>query len=53
MAEFYTDFESLEKFLKLHQKEVFSRNVQEICTFFTFTHVRLTCSADNFFNRFE
>jgi hypothetical protein len=26
-----------------------SKNVTEICTFFTFTHVRQTCFAYNFF----
>jgi hypothetical protein len=31
------------------QKKVISKNVTEICTFFTFTHVRQTCFAYNFF----
>jgi hypothetical protein len=33
----------------MHQKKVISKNVTEICTFFTFTHVRQTCFAYNFF----
>ncbi len=37
------DFESVEKVLKKCTKKVISKNVTEICTFFTFTHVRQTC----------
>ncbi len=48
----------------MHQKKVISKNVTEICTFSTFTHVRQTCFAynfitffgaffNNFFNGFE
>ncbi len=48
-AEFHTDFESVEKGLKKCTKKVISKNVSEICTFFTFTHVRQTCFAYNFF----
>jgi hypothetical protein len=38
----------LKKFLKNAPKKVISKNVTEICTFFTFTHVRQTCFAYNF-----
>jgi hypothetical protein len=48
-AEFQADFESVEKVLKKCAKKVISKNVTEICTFFTFTLVRQTCFADNFF----
>jgi hypothetical protein len=43
-AEFQTDFKSVENVLK-----VISKNVTEICPFFTFTHVRQTCFAYNLF----
>ncbi len=33
----------------MYQKKVISKNVTEKCTFFTFTHVRQTCFAYNFF----
>jgi hypothetical protein len=33
----------------MHQKKVISKNMTEICNFFTFTHVRQTCFAYNFF----
>jgi hypothetical protein len=33
----------------MFQKKVISKNVTEKCTFFTFTHVRQTCFAYNFF----
>jgi hypothetical protein len=33
----------------MHPKKVISKNVTEMCTFFTFTHVRQTCFACNFF----
>jgi hypothetical protein len=36
----------------MHQKNVIRKNVTEICTFFTFTHVRQTCFAYNFFGAF-
>ncbi len=36
-------------FEKMNQKKVIIKNVTEICTFFTFTHVRQTCFACNFF----
>jgi hypothetical protein len=36
-------------FKKMYQKKVISKNVTEKCTFFTFTHVRQTCFAYNFF----
>ena len=49
-AEFHADFESVEKSVeKIFQKKVISKNVTEKCTFFTFTHVRQTCFAYNFF----
>jgi hypothetical protein len=48
-TEFNADFNPLKKFLKMHQKKVISKNVTEMCTFFTFTHVRQTCFAFNFF----
>jgi hypothetical protein len=48
-AEFHADFESVEKVLKNVSKKVISKNVTEKCTFFTFTHVRQTCFAYNFF----
>ena len=52
-AEFHADFESVKKgFKKLYQKKVISKNVTEKCTFFTFTHVRQTCFAYNFFCAF-
>ncbi len=60
-AEFHADFKSVEKVLKKCTKKVISKNVTEICTFFTFTRVRQTCFAitffgaffNNFFNRFN
>ncbi len=33
----------------MHPKKFISKNVTEICTFFTFTYVRQTCFACNFF----
>jgi hypothetical protein len=39
----------LKKFLKNAQKKFMSKNVTEICNFLTFTHVRQTCVAYNFF----
>jgi hypothetical protein len=33
----------------MYQNKVISKNVTEKCTFFTFTHVRQTCFAYNFF----
>jgi hypothetical protein len=33
----------------MHQKKVIKKNVTEICTFFTFTHVCQICFACNFF----
>jgi hypothetical protein len=33
----------------MHLKKVISKNVMELCTFLTFTHVRQTCFAFNFF----
>jgi hypothetical protein len=33
----------------MNHKKVISKNMTEICTFFTFTHVRQTCLAYNFF----
>jgi hypothetical protein len=46
----HADFESVEKVLKkMHPKKVISKNVTEICTFFTFTYVPQTCFACNFF----
>ncbi len=41
----------LKKFKK-NTKKVISKHVTEICTFFTFTHVRQTCFAFNFFGAF-
>ncbi len=41
-AEFYADFEYVEKFWKNALKKVTGQNVKEICSFFTFTHVRQT-----------
>ncbi len=40
----------LRKFRKNAQKKVICKNVTEICTFVTFTHVRQTCFAYNFFS---
>jgi hypothetical protein len=51
-AEFHADFESIEKVLKKCTKKVISKNVTKICTIFTFTHVRQTCFAFNFFCAF-
>jgi hypothetical protein len=49
-AEFHADFESVDNFFeKTHKKKVICKNVMEICTFFTFTHVRQSCFAYNFF----
>ena len=42
----------LKKFWKMHTQKVISKNVTEICTFFTFTYVRQTCFACNFFCAF-
>jgi hypothetical protein len=39
-------------FEKMHPKKVISKNVTEICTFFTFTFVRQTCFACNYFGAF-
>ncbi len=39
----------LKKFWKNAPKKVNSKNVTEICTFFTFTHVGQICFADNSF----
>ncbi len=39
----------LKKFWKNAPKKVISKNVTEICTFFTFPYVRRTCFACNFF----
>ncbi len=43
---------SLKKFYKYLPKKVISKNVTEICTFSTFTHVRQTCFAYKFFCAF-
>jgi hypothetical protein len=48
-AEIHADFKSVEKVLKKCTKKVISKNVTEKGTFFTFTHVRQTCFAYNFF----
>jgi hypothetical protein len=37
----------LKKFIKNAHKKVSGKNVTEICTFSTFTHVRHTCFAYN------
>ncbi len=43
-AEFHADFKSVKKKIyKNAPKNVLSKNVIEICTFLTFTHVRQTC----------
>jgi hypothetical protein len=40
-AEFDADFESIEKILnKFHTKKGINKNVTELCSFFTFIHVR-------------
>jgi hypothetical protein len=39
-------------FKKIYKKKVINKNVMEICTFSTFTHVRQTCFAYNFFGAF-
>ncbi len=40
-AEFDADVESIEKVeKKFHTKKVIYKNVKELCSFFTFTHVR-------------
>jgi hypothetical protein len=59
-AEFHAIWNPLKSFEKMHTKKLLA-NMTEICTFFTFTHVRQTCFAynflcaffKNFFNRFE
>ncbi len=38
-AEFDADFESVEEVEKKFTEKVINKNVTEICTFFTFTHV--------------
>jgi hypothetical protein len=38
------------KFQKMYQKKLSAKNVKEIRTFSTFTHVRQTCFANNFFD---
>jgi hypothetical protein len=35
------------------QEKVISKNVVEICTFFTFTHFRQICFVYNFFGAFR
>ncbi len=47
-AEFHADFESIENVFKKCVNKVISKDVTEICTFSTFTHVRQTCFAYNF-----
>jgi hypothetical protein len=47
-AEFHTDLKSVKKVFQKCTKKVISKNVMEICTFFSFTHVRQTCFAYNF-----
>jgi hypothetical protein len=43
-AEFHADFKSVEKVLKkIYLKIVISKNVPEICSFSSFTHVRQAC----------
>jgi hypothetical protein len=51
-AEFHADFESVEKVLKKCNNKKVNKNVTEICTFFSFTHVRQTSFAYNFFGAF-
>jgi hypothetical protein len=51
-AEFHADFKSDEDVFKKCAKKVCSKNLTEICTFSTFTHVRQTCFAYNFFGAF-
>ncbi len=48
-AEFHADFESVENVFEKWTQKVLSKNVTEISTFFTFTFVRQTCFACNFF----
>ncbi len=48
-TEFNADFKSAETVLKNVPKKVISRIGTKICTFSTFTHVRQTCFACNFF----
>ncbi len=48
-AKFQADSKSVEKAWKNAPKKVISKNLTEICTIFTFTHVRQTCFAYNFF----
>jgi hypothetical protein len=43
-AEFHADFKSVENVFKNCTKKLFSKNMTEICTFSTFTHVRQTSS---------
>ncbi len=43
---------SLKKCWKNAHKKVITKNVTEICTFFTFIHVRKICFAYNFFGAF-
>jgi hypothetical protein len=47
-AEFHADFKSVKKVFKNVPKKVISKNVTEICTFYTCTHVRQTCFAYDF-----
>jgi len=49
MQNFTLILNPLKKFRKNVPKKVISKNVTEKCTFFTFTHVRQTCFAYNFF----
>jgi hypothetical protein len=48
-TEFHADFKSVNKVSKNVPKKVISKNVKELRTFSTFTHVRQTCFAYNFF----
>jgi hypothetical protein len=48
-AEFHTDFKSVEKVCFKSIKKVQSKYVTEISLFSTFSHVRQTCFAFNFF----
>ncbi len=47
-AEFFADLQSVEKVVKNAPKKIISKNITEICSLFTFTHVCQTCFAYNF-----
>ncbi len=49
-AGFHADFKSVDKKIKkMDKKKVIIKNMTEIRTFSTFTHIRQTCFGYNFF----